>query len=53
MDFLDAINSKNIAGGRTSEFVSAVASATRYSQSIHVSGLNELGRFLWIGKHLL
>ena len=52
MDFLNAIDSKNVAGRRTSEFVRTVASAARDGQCIHAGGLDELSRFLRIGKHL-
>ena len=53
IDFLDAVDCKDIAGGRTRELVGAVAGAAGNGQCIHLRRLDELCCLFRIGEQLV
>jgi hypothetical protein len=53
VDFLDAVDRQDVAGGLAGELVGAVAGADRDRQRVELRALDEVGGLLGVGQQLL
>ena len=50
VDFFDAVNRQNIAGGLAGKFIGAVAGANRNRQRVQLRALDEISGLLRVGQ---